>query len=62
MGLVEIRPGRRIWVETHQVSEKCTAKTLVILVHGSCARLEQVILLFILFKYGLHVWGYACTP
>ncbi|CAK0738607.1 hypothetical protein CVIRNUC_001067 [Coccomyxa viridis] len=41
MGLVEIRPGRRIWVETHQVSEKTPAETLVIFMHGSCARLEQ---------------------
>lgn len=58
MGLVEIRPGRRIWVETHQVSEKTPAETLVILVHGSCARLEQVVILYpILLWCRLHFSG-----
>ncbi|CAL5223892.1 g6486 [Coccomyxa viridis] len=39
MGLIEIRPGRKVWVETHSPPAK--SSSIAILVHGSCARLEQ---------------------
>ena len=39
MVLVEIRPSRQIWIEVDAPSK---AKAVAILVHGSCARLEQV--------------------
>ena len=47
-GLVEIRPGRKIWVEVATASASGSlhgTKTMALLVHGSCARLEQVRLL-----------------
>ncbi len=45
MGLVEIRSGRNIWIEVHRTSSIDTldrSKAVALLVHGSCARLEQV--------------------
>lgn len=43
--LIEIRPGRRIWVEVGKASTDAhghASHTVAILVHGSCARSEQV--------------------
>ncbi|KAK9908434.1 hypothetical protein WJX75_007779 [Coccomyxa subellipsoidea] len=42
--LIEIRPGRRIWVEVGKASIDAhghASHTVAILVHGSCARSEQ---------------------
>ncbi|CAL8469114.1 g8655 [Coccomyxa elongata] len=42
--VVEIRPGRRIWIETGAARSNApshAATTVAILVHGSCARSEQ---------------------
>lgn len=42
--LVEIRPGRRIWIESAEArsdAPRHASNTVAVLVHGSCARYEQ---------------------